>query len=121
VVPLLAGDSSVRSGHGALMLGTVAAHTARATFATNLLAAGGIAVQAGPYAGQPVVCMAGTDAAYDESGAETAATLRQAGARRVIVAGVSTSSATAYSWADDSCAPGQDALAFLRRTREALA
>ena len=47
-------------------LGTIAQHTARATFAANLLAAGGIAVEvAGPtsgvdellasYAGQPVV------------------------------------------------------------------
>ncbi|MEO6511259.1 MAG: methylmalonyl-CoA mutase family protein, partial [Nocardioides sp.] len=68
-------------------LGTVAAHTARATFATNLLAAGGIAVELGEYDGQAVVCVAGTDAAYDESGAETAAALRQAGAKLVIVAG----------------------------------
>ena len=65
-------------------MGTVAAHTARATFAANLLAAGGIAVDvAGPtetaddlvaaYAGQQVVCLAGSDAAYDEWGAEAAA------------------------------------------------
>ena len=60
-------------------LGPVAAHTARATFATNLFAAGGIAWAAGPtatptvlaaYDGQPVVCLAGTDAAYDEWGAD---------------------------------------------------
>jgi methylmalonyl-CoA mutase len=96
-------------------LGSVAAHTARATFAANLLAAGGIAVEVGEYDGQPVVCVVGTDAAYDESGAETATALRQAGARRVIVAG------RPRDWADDSCAMGVDALAFLTRTREALA
>ena len=57
-------------------MGTVAAHTARATFAANLLAAGGIAVDvAGPtetaddlvaaYDGQQVVFLAGSDGAYD--------------------------------------------------------
>ena len=62
-------------------MGTVAAHTARATFATNLLAAGGVAVDVAgadrgvddllaAYDGQPVVCLAGTDAAYAEWGAE---------------------------------------------------
>ena len=96
-------------------MGPVAAHTARATFATNLFAAGGIPVATDPYDGQPVVCLAGTDAAYDESGADTAAALRRAGAERVIVAG------KPREWADDSCAMGVDALAFLHRTREALA
>ena len=62
------------------------------------------------------MCLAGTDAAYDESGAETAAALRQAGrpARHRGRAGRA-------DWADDSCAVGVDALAFLQRTREALA
>jgi methylmalonyl-CoA mutase len=96
-------------------LGTVAEHTARATFATNLFAAGGIRVETASYDGQRVVCLAGTDAAYDESGAETAAALREAGAVRVVVAG------RPREWADDSCAMGVDALAFLQRTREALA
>jgi methylmalonyl-CoA mutase len=93
-------------------LGTVAQHTARATFATNLLAAGGIAVSAEP---QRVVCVAGTDAAYDEQGAETAARLREGGAEWVIVAG------QPRDWADDFCAMGVDALDFLTRTREKLA
>lgn len=92
-------------------IGTVAQHTARATFATNLLAAGGIAVSTDP---QPVVCVAGTDAAYDEQGAEVAAELRANGARWVIVAG------KPRDWADDSCAMGVDALDFLTRTREKL-
>ena len=74
-------------------LGTVAAHTARATFATNLLAAGGIAVDvAGPtdgvddvlaaYDGQPVVCLAGTDAAYAEWGADARRRAPRGRARR---------------------------------------
>ncbi len=79
-------------------LGPVAQHTARATFATNLLAAGGIAVDvAGPtadadelvaaYDGQPVVCLAGSDQAYEEWGEAAASALRAAGARHVIIAG----------------------------------
>lgn len=110
-------------------LGTIAQHTARATFVSNLLAAGGIAVEvAGATAGvdelvaayrssggQPVVCLAGTDAAYDDWGAAAAAALREAGARHVIIAGKAT------DYVDDSAAMGVDALAFLNRTREALA
>jgi methylmalonyl-CoA mutase len=113
-------------------LGPVARHTARAGFATNLLAAGGIGVEVagattgvddliGAYAGQPVVCLAGTDAAYAEWGSEAAAALRAAGASRVVVAGAPTGSTTElFEAADDSCALGLDAVAFLTRTREAL-
>ncbi|UMG93326.1 methylmalonyl-CoA mutase family protein [Nocardioides sp. TF02-7] len=107
-------------------MGTVAQHTARATFAANLLAAGGITVEpAGPttgvddlvaaYGGQPVVCLAGTDDAYAAWGAAAASALREAGARRVVVAGKPA------DYADDACATGVDALAFLTRTREELA
>jgi methylmalonyl-CoA mutase len=106
-------------------LGPIAAHTARAGFAGNLLAAGGVAVDVAgatsgvddllaAYDGQPVVCVAGTDAAYAEWGGEAAAALRGAGAGRVIVAGKPA------DWADDSCALGVDAVDFLTRTREAL-
>ncbi len=93
-------------------LGSVAQHTARATFATNLFAAGGIAVTADP---GRVACVTGTDAAYDEQGAELAAELRRNGTEWVIVAG------KPRDWADDSCALGVDALDFLTRTREKLA
>jgi methylmalonyl-CoA mutase len=106
-------------------LGTVAQHTARATFATNLLAAGGVAVDlAGPtadagdvvaaYAGQIVVCLAGSDSTYAEWGAEAVAALREAGAQHVIIAGKPT------DYVDDSCALGVDALDFLTRTRRVL-
>ena len=79
-------------------MGTVAQHTARAMFATNLFAAGGIDVEVAGATdgveslvdandGQPVVCLAGSDAAYDEWGAEAVAALRESGAEWVIVAG----------------------------------
>ncbi|WP_121258238.1 methylmalonyl-CoA mutase family protein [Nocardioides ferulae] len=108
-------------------MGPIAAHTARATFATNLFAAGGIAVEAAgatagvdevlaAYSGQPVVCLAGSDPTYAEWAAELVAALREAGARRVILAGKPTDA----MGVDDSCAMGVDALAFLTRTRESL-
>jgi methylmalonyl-CoA mutase len=113
-------------------MGPIAQHTARATFASNLLAAGGIdAVVAGATADvdavvaayaeagrPPVAVLAGTDAAYGEWGAELVAALREAGATRVALAG---KPAAVDAELDDSAAAGLDALAFLRRTREALA
>jgi methylmalonyl-CoA mutase len=113
-------------------MGTVAAHTARATFATNLFAAGGVAVvNAGrtddvdavlaAYGGQSVVCLAGTDAAYAAWGADLVAALREAGALWVVLAGASTGSTTEiFGEVDDTCAMGLDALDFLHRTREKL-
>ena len=114
-------------------MGTVAAHTARATFATNLFAAGGVDVVnkghhddveavLAHYDGQPVVCLAGHDRSYAEWGSDLVAALREAGAQWVIVAGrVSTSSTGEKSLdVDDSCAMGVDALDFLGRTRRSL-
>ena len=107
-------------------MGTVAAHTARATFASNLLAAGGIetinegrhddidAVLA-HYRGEKVVCLVGADPTYAEWGSDLAAALREAGAQWVIVAG------KPLDGADDNCAMGVDALDFLTRTRSRLA
>lgn len=108
-------------------LGPIAAHTARATFATNLLTAGGIGVDVAgatdgvdellaAYDGQPVACLAGADPIYADWGADAVAALREAGATRVVVAGKPRDLDV-----DDSCAMGVDALAFLNRTREALA
>ena len=110
-------------------MGPVAAHTARATFATNLLAAGGIAVTpagatdgvesvVAAYDGQRVVCLAGPDAAYAEWGTPLVAALREAGAAHVIIAGKPDA---VGGDVDDSCALGVDALAFLTTTREKLA
>jgi methylmalonyl-CoA mutase len=81
-------------------LGSVAAHTARATFASNLFQAGGIEpVAAGPTrstedvvraftdSATTVACLCGSDSAYAEQAAEVAEALRAAGARTVLLAG----------------------------------
>ena len=117
-------------------MGPISAHTARATFATNLFAAGGVAVEAAgatadvaavtaAYAGQSVVCLAGTDAAYAEWGADLVAALRAAGATYVVLAGkpgerTAIRQGNGPSDVDDSCAMGVDALGFLGRVREEL-
>lgn len=109
-------------------MGPIAAHTARATFATNLLAAGGIdVVIAGATADAadvvasyvaagrpPVACLAGKDKAYAEWGEELVTALRAAGAGHVIMAGKKTLAV------DAAVAMGVDALAFLRQTRTIL-
>jgi methylmalonyl-CoA mutase len=113
-------------------LGTVAQHTARATFVHNLLAAGGVAaVDAGPTAGPEdvlaaheghrVVVLAGPDALYGEWGAGLVAALRESGASYVVLAGRPGPSTVPEDQVDDSCALGVDALAFLHRVREELA
>ena len=110
-------------------MGPVSAHTARATFATNLFAAGGVAVEAAgatsdaasvtdAYSGQSVVCLAGTDAAYAEWGADVVAALRAAGASYVVLAG--KPGERTVTDVDDACAMGIDALGFLARIREEL-
>ncbi len=116
-------------------MGTVAQHTARATFVHNLLAAGGVAaVDAGPTAGvddvlaaysehgagRPVVALAGPDPVYAEWGTELVAALRSAGASYVVLAGKPGSRTVPEEVLDDSCAVGIDALAFLHRVREEL-
>jgi methylmalonyl-CoA mutase len=113
-------------------MGPIAAHTARATFAANLFAAGGIDVvntgghddveavlrdYTGPDGGQPVVCLVGHDKAYAGWGADLVAALRDAGAGWVILAGRPVEGVEV----DDTCAMGVDALDFLRRTRDKLA
>ena len=113
-------------------MGSIAAHTARATFAANLFAAGGIAVESAGatagaddvlkvYAGQPVVCLAGADSSYAEWGTDLIGALRDAGAQWIVIAGKISTSSIAEDLLDDSCAVGVDALAFLHRTREKLA
>ncbi|MDR7086022.1 methylmalonyl-CoA mutase [Aeromicrobium panaciterrae] len=109
-------------------MGTVAAYTARATFAANLFAAGGVdTVTAGPTEGVdeiiaaynsagnvPVVCLTGNATAYDAWGADLVTALRGAGAKHVVVAGKSSLDV------DATAAVGDDALAFLRSIRQEL-
>lgn len=109
-------------------MGTVAQHTARATFVTNLLAAGGVDVvvagatdgldevlAAHREAGSPsVVCLCGNDATYGDWGSDLVTALRDAGAQHVVLAG------KADVGADTTAAAGLDALAFLRQIRQEL-
>jgi methylmalonyl-CoA mutase len=116
-------------------MGTVASHTARATFASNLFAAGGVDVvncgahgdtaavmssYTGPDGGQPVVCLVGNDRAYAAWGAELVQALREAGARWIVLAGRPGDDTVPTDLVDDSAATGVDALVFLERTREKL-
>jgi len=112
-------------------LGPMAAHAARAGFATNALAAGGIGVvRAGPTDGPdavvagydrsvtPVVCLAGSDAGYTEHGAATIAALRAAGARTVLMAGEPRCELAELI--DDRITIGADIPALCKRVRDYL-
>ncbi|MFF4431035.1 methylmalonyl-CoA mutase family protein [Streptomyces sp. NPDC001513] len=105
-------------------LGPAAAHTARATFASNLFQAGGIepvhdpvsvdpATAAEAYAasgadGMAVLCS--SDALYEEQAAEVAGALRAAGATTVFLAG---RPGTAEASVDEYVFAGCDAVAVL--------
>ncbi|QWC85937.1 methylmalonyl-CoA mutase [Nocardioidaceae bacterium] len=110
-------------------MGTLAQHTARVTFAANLLAAGGVdTVSGGPSEGvddvvaawreqgeSPVAVLCGPDPIYAEWGAPLVAALKEAGCAYVCVAGKPRELEV-----DDHCAVGIDAVAFLGRVREQL-
>ncbi|GAA0946676.1 methylmalonyl-CoA mutase family protein [Pseudonocardia zijingensis] len=108
-------------------LGPLSAHTARAGFARNLLQAGGIETpEAGPTesaddvvaafreAGTPVAVLCATDALYAERAEETAAALRAAGARLVLLAGRAQ-----VPGVDGHLAAGCDALAVIESVHAA--
>ena len=81
-------------------LGDLAAHSTRTTWMTNFLAAGGIAAitseplhnsadagKAFAASGTEVACLCSSEKVYAELGEATAGVLKQAGARRVLLAG----------------------------------
>ncbi|MEV7141368.1 methylmalonyl-CoA mutase family protein [Streptomyces tauricus] len=71
-------------------IGPAAAHTARTSFVSNLLRAGGIEpVTDGSFedSGATEACLCSSDALYEEQAASTARVLRAAGARQVFLAG----------------------------------
>ncbi|WP_338671680.1 methylmalonyl-CoA mutase subunit beta [Streptomyces sp. SCSIO 30461] len=81
-------------------LGTAAAHTARATFASNLFQAGGVepvhdpvtvdaetVAEAFARSGAAIACLCSSDALYEEQAADVAKALKSAGAERVFLAG----------------------------------
>jgi methylmalonyl-CoA mutase len=108
-------------------LGPVAAHTARAAFASNLFQAGGIApIDPGATedvvgdftkSGATMACICGSDRSYGEQAAEVAAALAEAGAEAVLLAGKPTD---AYGRVTGFVHAGCDALAVLRSTLETL-
>lgn len=112
-------------------IGPVSAHTARSSFATNLLTAGGIPVVNGVALSEPAAlieqyrqsgatgaCLVGSDAGYAESGADMIAALREAGIGFIVSAGKPVPEIAEL--VDDYMAAGQDAIEFLRRTRSTL-
>ncbi len=111
-------------------LGSLAEHTARATFAANLFLAGGIEpvnpglseattdelVRAFRDSTTPVACVCGTDEAYADRAAEVARALREAGATTVFLAGRPSD----VDGVDGHVHRGCDALAVLTDTLDTL-
>ncbi|GII27950.1 methylmalonyl-CoA mutase family protein [Planotetraspora mira] len=109
-------------------IGPVAVHTARASFAANLFAAGGIAtVTSGPGtdpaamaeafrdSGTSVACLCSSDRLYGEHAAAVAGALREAGAATIWLAGKGH-----YEGVDATLHAGCDALDVLRTTFDDL-
>ncbi|GAA4080675.1 methylmalonyl-CoA mutase family protein [Nonomuraea soli] len=109
-------------------IGPVAVHTARASFASNLFRAGGLAVESAgagadperiaaafAAAGTPVACLCSSDKLYGEQAEAVAAALRKAGARKIWLAGKGS-----YAGVDANLFAGCDALGVLRETFEDL-
>ncbi|MFI6598400.1 methylmalonyl-CoA mutase family protein [Nonomuraea sp. NPDC050536] len=109
-------------------IGPLAEHTARASFAANLFAAGGLATEtagvstdpeqiatAFAVSGSTVACLCSSDRLYGEHAEAVAAALRRAGARRVWLAGKGD-----YRGVDGHLFTGCDALGVLRTTLDDL-
>jgi methylmalonyl-CoA mutase len=122
-------DSPVPGRLLVAILGSPASANARAAFAINVFAAGGVSTTTtGPggsvdeltarYDGSAVVCLAAADATYLADGPAAVWALRTAGASWVILAGAP--GAEMEQLVDDSIAVGDDVVAFLQRTREQL-
>ncbi|MEU5162729.1 methylmalonyl-CoA mutase subunit beta [Streptomyces sp. NPDC020875] len=116
-------------------LGPAAAHTARAAFAANLFAAGGIepvhdpvtvdaasAAAAFTASGAELVCLCSSDALYAERAAEVAEVLKAAGARRIYLAGRPGELRESYERAgvDEFVFAGGDAVAVLTRALDLI-
>lgn len=107
-------------------LGPIAVHTARATFAGNLFAAGGIravgeacadpqaAATAFAASDADIACICSSDDVYADLAEATAAALKEAGAKRVYLAGRGD-----YAGVDEYVYLGVDALDVLTRAEAA--
>jgi methylmalonyl-CoA mutase len=99
-------------------IGTAAAYTARATFAANLFQAGGIEpVTEGRFedSGATEAVLCSSDALYEEQAAQTAESLKAAGARQVFLAGRGD-----YSGIDSYVFAGCDAVDVLSATLDRM-
>jgi methylmalonyl-CoA mutase len=95
-----------------LPLGPLAEHNVRATFATNLLASGGIeAVTEDPHAKVAVIC--GTDARYASEASAAIDAARNSGISHVLLAGPEKAVAEADSKPDDYLTAKIDAVTAL--------
>ncbi|MFI9253504.1 methylmalonyl-CoA mutase family protein [Streptomyces sp. NPDC053069] len=100
-------------------MGSAAAYTARATFASNLFQAGGIEpVTEGRFedSGATEAVLCSSDALYAEQAEQTAESLRAAGARHVFLAGRPAE----YSGIDSYVFAGCDAVAVLSATLDRM-
>lgn len=110
-------------------LGTLAQHTARTTFTTNFLQAGGIEavnpdetdgiadiVARFRESGTPVACLCGPDPVYAEQAADVVAALREAGATEVWLAGKAPGGVTV----DGTIRQGGNALTALTHLLDTL-
>ncbi|MEV4096408.1 methylmalonyl-CoA mutase subunit beta [Streptosporangium saharense] len=127
----LADAQEVRPAVFLAVIGPVAAHTARASFAANLFNAGGVATLTGPVSGAGVdpaaiaaafvasgarvACLCSSDRLYGEHAEAVAAALREAGAAKVWLAGRGD-----YAGVDATLHAGCDALGVLRTTFDDL-
>jgi methylmalonyl-CoA mutase len=107
-------------------LGPAAVHTARATFAANLFAAGGIRAVAAAVdadtvgeafgtSGARVACICSSDALYEQQAHAVASALREAGAARIYLAGK-----VDVPGVDETVSLGCNALEVLTRLHQIL-
>ena len=116
-------------------LGDLAAHSARATWARNFLAAGGIEAVGGAElhnsadagkafadSGAAIACICSSDQVYAQLAEATAGALKAAGAKEVLLAGRPQAEAVALKAAgvDAFIFAGCDAIATLAHLQEAL-
>ena len=101
-----------------MTLGPAAAYTARAGFAANLFQAGGIEpVTEGSFeeSGATEAVLCSSDALYAEQAEQTAASLKAAGARHVVLAGRGE-----FAGVDSYVFAGCDAVAVLSETLDRM-
>lgn len=107
-----------------IALGPLARYGAREAFAANLFAAGGVGADTVAFSGEGpltvagVVCLVAADPDYAESAADAARAAREAGARRVWLAGKpgARADSDAAAGIDDYLFAGCDAVAVLEQT-----